>query len=368
MRIGTRGSALALAQARLVKRWLGGGEIVIVRTRGDVMYEPVKEPSNGHARNGASNGRPGTAPRIRSGGRASAPGDVAAGSHSRADIPPDKLRRGDDKSRWVAELEQALLLEEIDVAVHSAKDIPVKLTDGLVLLGSPNRAPAEDALIGARSIEELPQGACLGTSSIRRAAQLRAARADLEVMSLRGNIDTRLRKLANAVIASGDGSGGTASRGESGFNAIVLAKAGLVRLERERDIGHTLDPTRFVPAPGQGALGLQARAGDELTRAAIEPIIDKDASACLAAERALARALEASCNTPLGAHAVPAGCGCLELRAWVGLPDGSEWVGDELLGGFYDPEELGSRLAQRMEALGARDLLRRAEEMALEAS
>jgi hydroxymethylbilane synthase len=187
-------------------------------------------------------------------------------------------------------------------------------------------------------------------------------------VSLRGNIDTRLRKLANAVIASGDGSGGTASRGESGFNAIVLAKAGLVRLERERDIGHTLDPARFVPAPGQGALGLQARAGDEVVRAAIEPIIDKDASACLTAERALAHALGASCNTPLGAYAVPAGCGCLELRAWVGLPDGSEWVGDELLGGFYDPEELGIRLAQRLETVGARDLLRRAEEMAFEAS
>ncbi|MGA7705897.1 MAG: hypothetical protein WB998_13500, partial [Solirubrobacteraceae bacterium] len=168
MRIGTRGSALALAQARLVKQWLGGGEIVIVRTRGDVMYEPM--PTNGHARNNAI-------------------------------VPPEKRRRGDDKSRWVAELEQALLLEEIDVAVHSAKDIPVSLTDGLELLGSPNRGPAEDALIGARSIEELPLGACLGTSSVRRAAQLRAAREDLEVISLRGNIDTRLRKLAGAVIA-----------------------------------------------------------------------------------------------------------------------------------------------------------------------
>lgn len=335
MRIGTRGSALALAQARLVKQWLGGGEIVIVRTRGDVMHEPIKEASNEHA-------------------------------ISLVKVPQTKLRGSDDKSRWVAELEQALLSGEIDVAVHSAKDIPVQLTDGLVLLGSPNRAPAEDALIGARSIEELPEGACLGTSSVRRAAQLRAARADLEVVSLRGNIDTRLRKLANAVIASGDGSGGDASAETSGFNAIVLAKAGLVRLERERDIGCTLDPARFVPAPGQGALGLQARAADAAVRAAVKPIIDKDASSCLKAERALAHALEASCNTPLGAYAVPAGCGCLHLRAWVGLPDGSEWIGDELLGGFYDPEELGSRVAERMEAAGARDLLKRAEEMAVE--
>lgn len=364
MRIGTRGSALALAQARLVKQWLGGGEIVIVRTRGDVMHDHTSVGGNGHAGNGASNGLGNGSSKTGPAGVGDTPGDPGP---RQAPIPPDKLRRGDDKSRWVAELEQALLLGDIDVAVHSAKDIPVNLTEGLELLGSPNRAAAEDALIGVRSLEELPLGACVGTSSVRRAAQLRAARSDLEVVSLRGNIDTRLRKLANAVIASGDGSGGGTSAGGSGFNAIVLAKAGLIRLERERDIGCTLDPARFVPAPGQGALGLQARAGDASVKATVEPIIDKDASACLTAERALAHALGASCNTPLGAYAVPAGCGCLQLRAWVGLPDGSEWVGDELLGGFYDPEELGSRVAERLEALGARDLLKRAEEIALEA-
>jgi hydroxymethylbilane synthase len=351
MRIGTHATPLALTRPRLVKQWLGGGEIVIVRTLGDAMQEPAQRASNGHARNGSSKAR----------------GGVGHSPTEETNIPPEKRRRGEDKSRWVAELEQALLSEEIDLAVHSAKDIPVRLTDDLTLLGSPNRAPAQDALIGARSIEELPEGACLGTSSVRRAAQLRAARADLEVISLRGNVDTRLRKLANAVIASGDGSGGEGGGRGSGFNAIVLAKAGLVRLERERDIGHTLDPARFVPAPGQGALGLQARARDSAVRAAVAPILDADTTACLTAERALANALGASCNTPLGAYAVPAGCGCLHMRAWVGLPDGSEWVGDELLGGFYDPEDLGRRVAERMEAAGARDLLRRAEEMAFEA-
>jgi hydroxymethylbilane synthase len=203
----------------------------------------------------------------------------------------------------------------------------------------------------------------VGTSSVRRAAQLRAARADLEVVSLRGNIDTRLHKLASAVTASGDGSGG--GGGESSLHAIVLAKAGLSRLGREGDIGCTLDVARFVPAPGQGALALQTRAGDITVRGAVEAILDKDASACLKAERAVAHALGASCNTPLGAHAVPAGCGCMHLRAWVGLPDGSEWLGDELLGGFYDPEELGRRVAERLEAVGARELLKRAEEMAV---
>jgi len=322
MRIGTRGSALALAQARLVTGWLGGGELVVVRTRGDIMHEPLNGEGNGH-------GRP---------------------------------TRGDDKSRWVAELEQALLLDEIDLAVHSAKDIPVELTDGLQLLGSPNRAAAEDALIGARSLDELPEGACVGTSSVRRAAQLRAARADLEVLSLRGNIDTRLRKLATAVTAGGDGSGG----GRSSLHAIVLASAGLWRLGRERDIGCTLDAARFVPAPGQGALALQARAGDAAVRRAAEEIIDVSASACLKAERALAQALGASCNTPLGAYAVPGGSSSLSMRAWVGLPDGSEWIGDELSGAFHEPEELGRSLARRLEAVGARELLRRAEEMAVE--
>ncbi len=113
------------------------------------------------------------------------------------------------------------------------------------LLGSPNRAAAEDALIGARSLEELPQGACVGTSSVRRAAQLRAARADLEVVSLRGNVDTRLRKLASAVTASGDGSGGS----DASLHAIVLAKAGLIRLGRERDIGCTLDADALRAGP-----------------------------------------------------------------------------------------------------------------------
>jgi hydroxymethylbilane synthase len=329
MRIGTRGSALALAQARLVAGWLGGAEIVVVRTSGD---RQMHDHPNGKG-NGAS-----------------------------------RRSRGGDKSRWVAELEQALLAGQVDLAVHSAKDVPGELTDGLELLGAPARAAVEDALIGARSLEELPEGACVGTSSVRRAAQLRAARADLEVVSLRGNVDTRLRRLANEVTKSGDGSGGGERGGGGGpqLNAIVLASAGLWRLGRERDVGCTLNAARFVPAPGQGTLALQARVADAPVSAAVEAILDKDTSACLRAERAVAHELGASCNTPLGAHAAPAGRGCLRLRAWVGLPDGSEWLGDELLGDFYDPDELGRRVAERLEAVGARDLLRRAEEMAVE--
>jgi hydroxymethylbilane synthase len=300
MRIGTRRSALALAQAGLVAERLQTGqhvdcEIVPMLTRGDV---------------GAADAT--------------------------------------DKSRWVAELEDALAAGEIDVAVHSAKDLPAELAPGLALLGAPERAGAEDVLCGARALEGLPSGARVGTSSIRRLAQLRAAREDLEVVAIRGNVDTRLSKLADP--------------GE-GLEAIVLARAGLQRLGRESEAGGVLDPERFVPAPGQGVLALEGRAADMRARELVQAITDEQALACLLAERALALELGASCHTPLGAHAAPAGCGCLLLRAWVGLPDGSEWASDELLGGFYDPQALGRRVAERLAAVGGVELLRRAGEM-----
>jgi hydroxymethylbilane synthase len=331
MRIGTRGSALALAQARLVAGSLEDAEIVIVRTTGD--RQMLDHPN---------------------GGGNSAPAQSATA-------------RVNDKARWVAELEQALQGGDIDLAVHSAKDVPGEIGKGLELLGAPPRAAVQDALIGVRSLEELPTGACVGTSSVRRAAQLRAVRGDLEVVSLHGNVDTRLRRLANEV-TKGDVEIDKQRVGAESLHAIVLASAGLWRLGREHDIGCTLDATRFVPAPGQGALALQARVGDERVRAAVAHIIDDDTTACLHAERAAARALGASCNTPLGAHAVPAGCGCLHMRAWVGLPDGSQWLADELLGGFYDPDELGRRVAERLDAVGASELLARAEEMAVDPS
>ncbi len=335
MRIGTRGSMLALTQARHVAKLIadahpdaGEPEIVVVRTSGDAQSEGTRAQSP----NGA--------------GRASARAKRLAG----------------DKSRWVAELEQALLGGGIDLAVHSAKDLPGEPVEGLELLGSPVRASAEDVLIGVRSLQDLPAGARVGTSSVRRAAQLRAARADIRIVSLRGNVDTRLRKLAEEVREAGESSG----EGSSSLHAIVLASAGLHRLGRARDIGCTLDVARFVPAPGQGLLALQTRTADQRVGAVVEPILDQDASACLTAERAVARALGAGCNTPLGAHAAPAGCGCLHLHAWVGLPDGSAWLLDELLGGFYDPAELGGRMAERLQAAGAQELLERAEEMAVE--
>jgi hydroxymethylbilane synthase len=295
MRIGTRGSALALAQANHVATLFQGAEIVPFVTRGD---------------RGAAL---------------------------------------EDKSRWVAELEDALLAGEIDVAVHSAKDLPGELAEGLALLGAPPRAASEDVLCGADSLESLAPGTRIGTSSLRRMAQLRAAREDLEVVPVRGNVDTRLGKL---------------SRAEDGLSAIVLARAGLQRLGREAEIGGVLDPARFVPAPGQGVLALEGRTDDAQTGTAVQAITDADAFTCLLAERAAARELGASCHTPFGASATVAGSECLSLRTWVGLPDGSAWIADELPGGFDDPEGLGRRVAERMRAAGAESLLRQAEEMA----
>jgi hydroxymethylbilane synthase len=315
MRLGTRGSALALAQARLVAELLQARagaagspvavEIVPIVTRGDRESAGVDDTAGALA------------------------GGAAAGG------PPP----GEDKSRWVSELERALLDGEIDAAVHSAKDVPGELAEGLALAAAPVRAAAEDALCGAGDLHELAADARVGTSSVRRVAQLRAAREELEPLAMHGNVDTRLRKLAD---------------GE--FDAIVLARAGLQRLGHERAVGAVLDPALFVPAPGQGTLALETRTEDESTRAALSEIGDPDTLACLLAERALARELGAGCDTPLGAHATLDGSE-LHLRAWVGLPNGSAWIADELVGAPGEPHTLASALTRRLRAVGAGEIL-----------
>jgi hydroxymethylbilane synthase len=304
MRIGTRASPLALAQAKFVLDRLRASrhvdaEIVPLVTRGD---------------------------RESAGAEAPAPGE--------------------DKSRWVSELEAALLRGEIDVAVHSAKDVPGEPVDGLELVAAPPRAGAEDALCGAAGLEALEPGARVGTSSVRRVAQLLAERKDLVPVGIRGNVDTRLAKLEHG-----------------GLDAIVLARAGLQRLGREDAVGGVLDPARFVPAPGQGTLALQARSDDAQAREALVAIGCAESLACLVAERALARSLGASCDTPLGAHAV-ASDGSLRLRAWVGLPDGSAWATDELGGEIADAQSLGEQVGARLQHAGAAEILRRAGEIA----
>ena len=285
MRIGTRGSALALAQAQLIADRIHGAELVVLSTSGD------------------------------------------------------RGERTSDKARWVDAIEQALLDREIDIAVHSAKDVPSQLADGLALVGCPPRADPRDALCGAASLGDLPEGARVGTSSLRRAAQLRALREDLEPVAVRGNVDTRLRRLSEA---------------ERELDAIVLAQAGLQRLGR--DGGAPLE--ELVPAAGQGTLALEARVGDERVRAAVAPLRHADTELALAAERSLVRALDADCHTALGAYARvdrARDSGPIELEAWIGFEDGSAWIADKLVG--ENPDELGREVAQRMLTIGAREML-----------
>ncbi|MHB8656983.1 MAG: hydroxymethylbilane synthase [Solirubrobacteraceae bacterium] len=289
MRVGTRGSALALAQASRVAARLGAdAELVTITTAGDRGAEL------------------------------------------------------EDKSRWVSELERALLDGHIDLAVHSAKDVPAELAEGLELVGVPERADPRDAICGATSLAELRAGARIGTSSLRRAAQIRAVRDDLELVALRGNVDTRLRRLAAGEI-----------------DALVLALAGLQRLGLEARAGGTLDA--LVPAAGQGTLVLEARSGT-LDAARLDSLDDPRVAACLWAERALTAGLGASCHTPVGAHARYAAGDRLELTAWVGLPDGSSWLEDHRQArDGEEPATLGARVAGRMLAAGAGELLRAAE-------
>jgi hydroxymethylbilane synthase len=289
VRLGTRGSALARAQARAVADALPGEvEIVEVRTGGDA---------------GAAVG---------------------------------------DKSRWVDGLEGALLDGSIDLAVHSAKDVPAELADGLELLGVPAREDPRDALVGASALDDLPPHSRIGTTSLRRRAALLASRPDVQVVDLRGNVDTRLRKLAGGEV-----------------DALVLALAGLRRLGREDAADAVLDPDVMLPAAGQGALALEGRADDGEAYAAAASISDLDTTVCVIAERALTASLDATCHTPVAALATTDG-ERLTLRGFAALPDGSEWMRDTATGPADDPEALGREVADRLRSIGAAELLARA--------
>jgi len=226
LRIATRGSALALAQAGQVTEMLGGAELVEV----------------------SSDGEPG------------------------------------DKSRFVRGVERALLDGGAEIGVHSAKDLPAELTEGLMLAAVPPREDPRDAWIGSgSSLDDTPQGARVGTASLRRRAQLLAVRPDLDVRELHGNVDTRLRKLADGEV-----------------DALVLAVAGLRRLGRADEIAFSIPAESMTPAAGQGALVLQTREGDERTLDAVESLVDPPALRELTAERTVVALLEATCNSPLG--------------------------------------------------------------------
>jgi len=253
----------------------------------------------------------------------------------------DRGVSGGDKSRWVKELEEALLDERADLAVHSAKDVPGELPEGLSIVGVPERADPRDVVCGAAGIAAIPEGAVVGTSSLRRRSQLLALRPDLAIEDMRGNVDTRLKKLE-----------------ERRYDAIVLARAGLDRLGV--DEGEPVDAGTLTPAPGQGCLALEARSGDDRIAQLAHEITERRALIELTAERAVVTALDATCYTPVGAHARLEG-ELLAVEGYAGMPDGSEWIRDRVEGHGDDPSSLGRELAQRMLAAGAGALLAQAE-------
>jgi hydroxymethylbilane synthase len=250
LRLGTRGSALARTQAEIV--------IAALRARyGDLAVDPTIIRTHG---------------------------DQAAGESTEDELEP--LRPGE--GAFVRAIEGALIQGQIDFAVHSCKDLPAADRPGLTLGAVLAREDPRDVLISREglSLDQLPSGACVGTASPRREAIVRAVRPDVEVLAIRGNVDTRLRLLT-----------------EGRYDAVILAAAGLRRLGREGEITQSLDPDLFIPAIGQGVLAIQCRADDSRAVALLQPIDDTLVHACVRAERAVARTVAASCTTPVGAHA-----------------------------------------------------------------
>lgn len=282
LKVGTRGSALALAQTRALVAGLGvDAEIVTVESSGS----PV-----------------------------------------------------DDKSRWTKGLEAALLDGTIDVAVHSAKDVPTQRPGGISTAAVAKRDDPADRLVGAGSLDDLPLGARVGTASPRRLALIRSLRHDLEVIELRGNVDTRLRKLE-----SGD------------VDALVLAAAGLNRLGHGK-LGSRLEPGSFTPAAGQGTLMVECREGDGAALAAVKPLADDASERELMAERSVVAALDADCHTAVGCLASLDDDG-LTIEATVLAPDGSSWIRDSVEGAADSGEALALELVTRLRAVGCDRLL-----------
>lgn len=298
LRLGTRGSALALAQSGMVaaaiERLGTPVELVTIRTSGDV-----------------------------------ATGSLAAQG---------------GKGLFVKEIEEALLRGQVDVAVHSLKDMPATLPHGLALVATPPRADARDVVVSAAGValERLPAGTRVGTSSLRRRALLAAFRPDLAVVELRGNVDTRLRKLTSGEV-----------------DAILLAAAGLARLGLAPPGAVPIALARFVPAIGQGILALEARADDARVHAVVAALDDPATRAAATAERAFLAAIGGDCHTPLAAHAVVTG-DQLHMRVLVASIDGREIVGDTFEGPVASAATIGTRLATALASRGAADLIARA--------
>jgi hydroxymethylbilane synthase len=301
LRIGTRGSALALWQAGHIKdrlKHLHGieAELVRIRTSGDHFQ-----------------------------------------TASVAQIGAEMSTKG----VFIKELEDALLAGQVDLAVHSMKDVPTETPAGLAFPALTKREDPRDCLISAKglTLENIPLGARIGTSSLRRQAQLRRHRADLQVLDLRGNVDTRLRK-----VAAGE------------FDAIVLALAGVTRLGALDKVSEIIPADIMLPAVGQGALGIETRENDEDTARLVAALNDPETRACVTAERALLHELEGGCQVPLGAWGRLEN-GVLQLDACLLSPDGKECLRGESIGEIDDAEEIGKRLGKILRDDGAERIL-----------
>jgi hydroxymethylbilane synthase len=254
------------------------------------------------------------------------------------DVPLAKIG---GKGLFVKEIEEALLSGEIDLAVHSMKDVPTELPEGLAILCVPPREDSRDALISrhALSFKDLPHAARIGTSSLRRQSQLLHARPDFTIAMLRGNLDTRLKKLR-----------------EGQFDAIVLAAAGLRRLAWAHEITEYLAPLICLPAIGQGALGIEGRRDDLFIRSLLDGLNHAPSKTAVLAERALLHRLQGGCQVPIAAHATVAGEG-VRLEGLVSSVDGKELIRDTVEGTADDPESIGIQLAERLLARGADRIL-----------
>lgn len=298
VRIGTRGSALAVWQAEWVKSQLLAAheelavELMVIKTTGDKIL----------------------------------------------DVP---LAKVGGKGLFVKEIEEALLDGRADLAVHSVKDMPAELPEGLHLAVMPPREDPRDALISRNGagLDALPHGARIGTSSLRRAAQLLHLRPDLRIETLRGNVDTRLRKLES-----------------EGFDAIVLAAAGLKRMELSHVVSEYLEPERMLPAVGQGALGIETRIDDAFTNQMVASLAHQKTMTIVSAERAFLKRLEGGCQVPIGAHATMEG-ETLILTGMVADLRGERLVRKQTHGKAQQAEVLGARLAEEVLEAGGAEIL-----------
>ncbi|MEO5358522.1 MAG: hydroxymethylbilane synthase [Nitrospirae bacterium YQR-1] len=297
--IGTRGSTLALWQANWVK-----SEIQKIQPEVEVELRTIKTT-----------------------------GDKIL------DVPLSKVG---GKGLFVKEIEESLLAGESDLAVHSMKDVPVEFPEGLHLAAILRRETAEDALISRSGLKfmDLPAGSKLGTSSLRRACQLLSLRPDIEILQLRGNLDTRIRKLD-----------------ERQFDAIVVAAAGLNRLGLSGRITESLETSVCLPAIGQGAVGVECRTDDNVVNSIVAKLNHSDTEVCVLAERALLKRLQGGCQVPIAAHATLIGNGILRLVALVGSVSGDRIIKGVKEGKVADAETTGVALAQELLNRGAKEIL-----------